>query len=99
LHLSLRPASATGTVVAYLYDLDATGTGELVTHAPASWLAATPGAPMGLDVQLSATAYDVPAGHRLALVVDTADPLYLDANPPAAAITVDGPSYLDVPLG
>jgi predicted acyl esterase len=99
LHLSVRPAGATGTVVAYLYDLDATGTGELVTHAPASWLAATPGAPTAVDVELSAMAYDVPAGHRLALVVDTADPLYLDANPPAAAITFDGPSYLDIPLG
>ena len=27
-------------------------------------------------MNLSATAYDVPAGHSLTLVVDTADPLY-----------------------
>ena len=97
LHLALRPASANGTVVAYLYDLDGTGTGVLVTHAPATWLDAEPGAPLTLDVALSAMAYDVPAGHRLALVVDTADPLYLDANRSGAAVTFTGPSWLDVP--
>jgi hypothetical protein len=40
----------------------------------------------------------VPSGHRLALVVDTEDALYLDANPWGAAITFTGPSYLDVPV-
>ena len=45
-----------------------------------------------------ATAYDVPAGHSLAVVLDTADPLYLDANRPATPITVAGSSWLDVPM-
>jgi putative CocE/NonD family hydrolase len=98
LHLTLRPASASGTVVAYLYDLDGTGTGALVTHAPTTWLSAVAGAQLTLDLALPAMAYDVPAGHRLALVVDTADPLYLGANPVGAAITFGGPSWLDVPL-
>ena len=94
LHLGVQTAPAQGTVVAYLYDVDALGTGRLVTHTPVSWLAPT-GA---LDVPIPATAYDVPAGHRLALVVDTKDPLYLDANTFGARLALTGPSWLDVPL-
>jgi predicted acyl esterase len=94
LRLTLRDAPATGTVVAYLYDVDWTGTGRLIDHAPVTWAAPT-GA---LDVAMAATAYDVPAGHSLALVLDTEDPLYLDANGIATAITVAGPSWLDIPM-
>jgi predicted acyl esterase len=95
LHLSLRNAPTAGTVVAYLYDVDWTGTGRLIDHAPVTWTAPVTGA---LDVALPATAYDVPAGHRLALVLDTQDPLYLGANALATPITVTGPSWLDIPL-
>ena len=96
-HLSLSATAASGTVVAYLYDLDAVGNAKLITHAPASWSGGTPGA-RSLDLALSATAYDLPAGHSLTLVVDTVDPLYYDENAPRGTITVTGGSYLDVPL-
>lgn len=95
LHLTVSPSAATGTVVAYLYDMDALGVGRLVAHAPASW---TSGGTQAIDLALPATAWDVPAGHRLALVVDTEDGLYLDENPFGAAIGVTGPSWIDVPL-
>jgi predicted acyl esterase len=94
-HLTVTPAAGTGTVVAYLYDVDLLGTGRLVTHAPYTWLA---GGRQVIDLALPATAWNVPAGHRLALVLDTEDPLYLDANPPGAAIAVSGSSWVDVPL-
>ncbi|HEX8346811.1 MAG TPA: CocE/NonD family hydrolase, partial [Actinoplanes sp.] len=80
MHLALTPGAAKGTVVAYLYDMDSRGYGKLVAHTPVSWSQATPGAPLPLDLALPATAWDVAAGHRLALVVDTQDPLYLDDN-------------------
>nr|MDT0659308.1 CocE/NonD family hydrolase [Micromonospora sp. DSM 115978] len=98
LRLTVRPAAATGTVVAYLYDLDPAGLGRLITHAPVSWRGAATGVAVPLDLALPATAWNVPAGHRLALVVDTRDPLYLHANPLGAAVTVTGGSWLDVPL-
>ena len=96
LHLELTGTAARGTVVAYLYDLDLLGTARLITHAPASWLAGTGN--RLIDLALPATAYDVPAGHSLTLVVDTVDPLYYDENTLGGSITIAGGSYLDVPL-
>lgn len=93
-HLELSGAASTGTVVAYLYDLDALGNAKLITHAPGSWLSPT----SSLDVDLFATAYDLPAGHSLTLVVDTVDPLYYDENASSASVTVTGGSYVDVPV-
>jgi predicted acyl esterase len=95
LHLTVKPGAATGTVIAYLYDVDALGVGKLVAHAPATW---TSGGTRAIDLALPATAWDVPAGHRLSLVVDTEDGLYLDENAFGAAISVTGPSWIDVPL-
>ncbi len=93
MHLSLESAPATGTVVGYLYDEDAWGTGRLVATAPVTWVA-----PVGpVEAAFPVTAYDVPAGHRLALVLDTRDPLFLDANSGVHPITLAGPSWVDLP--
>jgi predicted acyl esterase len=97
LHLELTGTAAHGTVVAYLYDLDTVGNDGLITHAPATWLGTGAGN-RGIDLALPATAFDVPAGHSLTLVVDTVDPLYYDENAPNDSITIGGGSYLDVPL-
>ncbi|MEU0054188.1 alpha/beta fold hydrolase [Streptomyces sp. NPDC006184] len=102
LHTTLTPTAESGTLIAYLYDVGPLGLGKLVTHAPYTWHGRTPGAPFTVDLDLFSTAYDVPAGHRLALVVDTVDPLYLEHNPSGAQLTfsspVDDPSYVSVPL-
>ncbi|WDE07757.1 alpha/beta hydrolase [Thalassomonas viridans] len=74
--LQLTPGKTRAMLVAYLYDVDWTGTGRLITHAPYTILDATPGQQMSLDLELVATAYDVPAGHYLSLVIDTSDLLY-----------------------
>jgi hypothetical protein len=41
LHLALRDAPASGTVVAYLYDVGLWGFGQLITHASVTWLTRT----------------------------------------------------------
>jgi len=74
--LQLTPSKSKAMLVAYLYDVDWTGTGRLITHAPYTLLDAVPGQPITLDMELVATAYDVPAGHYLSLVIDTSDLLY-----------------------
>ncbi|BCJ47455.1 hypothetical protein GCM10010168_18130 [Actinoplanes ianthinogenes] len=95
LHAPLTSSNPTGTIIAYLYDVNALGIGKLFSHAPITWH----GTGATVDLPLQVTAYDVPAGHRLALVVDTKDPLYLDANPKRnATVTFSGGSWLDVPL-
>ncbi|MFD8806281.1 alpha/beta fold hydrolase [Streptomyces sp. NPDC059597] len=102
LHTTLTPTAESGTLVAYLYDVGPLGIGKLVTHAPLTWHGRTPGEPFGVDLDLFSTAYDVPAGHRLALVVDTVDPLYIEHNPSGAQLTFSSPeadpSYVSVPL-
>ncbi|MFI1836206.1 alpha/beta fold hydrolase [Streptomyces olivaceoviridis] len=103
LHTTLTPTGESGTLIAYLYDVGPLGIGKLVTHAPLTWHGRTPGEPFAVDLDLFSTAYDVPAGHRLALVVDTVDPLYAEHNPSGAQLTFsspsDDPSYVSVPLG
>ncbi|MFF4019090.1 alpha/beta fold hydrolase [Streptomyces sp. NPDC001843] len=102
LHTTLTPTKESGTLVAYLYDVGPLGLGKLVTHAPYTWHGRTPGQSFDVDLDLFSTAYDVPAGHRLALVVDTVDPLYIEHNPPGAQLTfsspAEDPSYVSVPL-
>ncbi|AZP21292.1 CocE/NonD family hydrolase [Streptomyces aquilus] len=102
LHTTVTPTDESGTLVAYLYDVGPLGLGKLVTHAPYTFHGRTPGTAFGLDLELYSTAYDVPAGHRLALVVDTVDPLYIEHNPSGAQLTfsspADDPSYVSIPL-
>ncbi|AEV84289.1 acyl esterase [Actinoplanes sp. SE50] len=93
LHVSLTSSRPAGTVIAYLYDVNALGVSRLFSHAPVTWH----GSPTVLDLPLQVTAYNLPAGHRLALVVDTKDPLYFDANTAGSTITFHGGSWLDVP--
>ncbi|MEU7550808.1 CocE/NonD family hydrolase [Streptomyces sp. NPDC044571] len=102
LHTTVTPTKADGTFVAYLYDVGPLGIGKLVSNAPYTFHDKAPGQAFGVDVELFSTAYDVPAGHRLALVVDTVDPLYIEHNPTGAQLTFSSPrtdpSYVSVPL-
>ncbi|MER7818578.1 CocE/NonD family hydrolase [Streptomyces sp. NPDC096153] len=102
LHTTVTSTKESGTLVAYLYDVGPLGLGKLVSHAPYTFHGRTPGEPFPVDLELFSTAYDVPAGHRLALVVDTVDPLYIEHNPSGAQLTFSSPatdpSYVSVPL-
>ncbi|TQK51024.1 putative CocE/NonD family hydrolase [Streptomyces sp. SLBN-118] len=102
LHTTVTSTKESGTLVAYLYDVGPLGLGKLVSNAPYTFHGTTPGKPFAVDLELFSTAYDVPAGHRLALVVDTVDPLYIEHNPSGAQLTFSSsaadPSYLSVPL-
>ncbi|MFF1837753.1 CocE/NonD family hydrolase [Streptomyces sp. NPDC058231] len=102
LHTTVTSNKESGTLVAYLYDEGPLGLGKLVSNAPYTFHGQRPGHPFGVDLELFSTAYDVPAGHRLALVIDTVDPLYIEHNPAGAQLTFSSPStdpsYLSVPL-
>lgn len=82
LQASVTPSGKSVTLIAYLYDVDAKGTGRLITHNATTLRSSKPGRTHRLSLPLQATAYDVPRGHRIMLVVDTKDPLYWDATVP-----------------
>ncbi|WP_406279814.1 alpha/beta fold hydrolase [Embleya sp. NBC_00896] len=92
LHTTVTATKESGTIFAYLYDVGPLGVGKLVTHSPLTFHGKTPGTAFPVDIDLFATAYDVPAGHRLAVVVDTVDPLYLEHNPSGAQLTFSSPT-------
>ena len=73
LHVATSDDSA--HIMAYLYDVNALGKGTLITHGTAT-LHDIASQAQTLRVDLNAVAYDVPAGRRLGLVIDTLDPLY-----------------------
>ena len=89
-------------MIGHLYDVNALGVGKLISHAPQSWTGRTPGRAFPLDIALFATAYDLPAGHRLALVLDTQDPLYGGRTPLGSKVSFgspdDDPSEVALPL-
>lgn len=103
MHLSVTPSAATGTVMAYLFDSEPTGSSILINSVPFSWSGAAAGVPMPVDLAIPDLAYDIPAGHQLSLVVTTDDPKYADENPPGAPMTfsstVADPASLTVSFG
>ncbi|MBU8894001.1 acyl esterase [Corallococcus sp. H22C18031201] len=103
LHLTVTPGrSGQTTVVAYLYDTNWAGTGSLVTHVAVTLRDVVAGQPYTVDADFPATAYDVPSGDRLSLVIDTVDPLYADKAPALTSVKFSSPagnpSYVSVPL-
>ncbi|WP_031157483.1 CocE/NonD family hydrolase [Streptomyces xanthophaeus] len=103
LRVTYRAANPGSTFVAYLLDVAPDDSAHIVTHAPFTDLDSPPDSLISADIDLQATAYDVPRGHRLMLVIDARDPFYGDANLPRATLSFTSPettpSYLDLPLG
>ncbi|RHX85786.1 CocE/NonD family hydrolase [Leptospira stimsonii] len=59
----------------YFYDVGSNGVGKLITHGTASvYVSAFETSDLTID--LNAVAYDVPAGNRIAIALDTFDPQY-----------------------
>jgi predicted acyl esterase len=73
---TVTPSKADTTLFAYLYDVNAVGVGALVTHKPYTLRGVQPGKATTVDFTLESIQWDVPAGHRLVLVVDTQDLRY-----------------------
>ncbi len=74
--LQIQPKYEKVQLVAYLYDMNNLGIGTLITHGVITMPEADSGDKITVDFDLVTTAYDVPAGHRLVLAIDTKDPQY-----------------------
>jgi putative CocE/NonD family hydrolase len=90
-HLTVTPSATSTTLIAYLYDVDASGSGTLMTYQPYSLVRATAGAPTSLDIALQPIAWTLPAGHRLSLVIDTVDWRYQSLSTPGSTATFTSP--------
>lgn len=97
LQAAVTPSGKSVTLIAYLYDVNAGGTGRLITH-DALTLRSAPGRTSKAVLPLQATAYDVPSGHRIMLVVDTKDSLYWDASLPDTTVKMTD-ARLTLPAG
>ncbi|WP_439680080.1 CocE/NonD family hydrolase [Embleya sp. MST-111070] len=102
LHLTYTVDAAESTLIAYLFDVDAEDNAHIITHAPFTELRGESGRPVSVDIALQATGYDVRAGHRVMLVIDTIDPFYGDATDGDSTISLtlsdEDPSHLELPL-
>jgi predicted acyl esterase len=94
LKLQVTPSAEITTLFAYLYEVGPLGLGSLITHKPVKVTGA--GRTQTLDVELEPTVWNVAAGDRLALVIDTVDPRYLTESTRGSTVTF-GPSSLTVP--
>ncbi|TQV87235.1 alpha/beta fold hydrolase [Aliikangiella coralliicola] len=74
--LHVKPSSSKLQLNAYLYDVPPSGVGTLITHGPVTLHSAQAGKVVQLDWEFVATAYDVPAGHKIGIALDTFDLLY-----------------------
>ncbi|MFC0622907.1 CocE/NonD family hydrolase [Kribbella deserti] len=91
-HVTVTPSAADTTLFAYLYDVDALGFGSLMAHKPYGLVDAVPGQPKTIDFRLEATSWEVPAGHRLVLVLDTVDPRYRGLSKVGSSVTFTSPA-------
>lgn len=76
LSVFVKPTSRYYQLNAYLYDLAPNGVGTLITHGPMTQYQASAHQKVRVDWEMVATAYDLPAGHKIAIAFDTVDPLY-----------------------
>jgi predicted acyl esterase len=99
IEVTMTPSQPDTTVYAYLYE-ERFGVGALITHQPFSVRGATPGEPVDLAFELNATDWNVAAGSRLVLVLDTTDRRYLDTTTPGPVVfsSQSGSAVLTVPM-
>ena len=74
--LNIQPHSDKVQLVAYLYDMDRLGNARLITHGVKTLPAIRYGEKLDFNFDLVTTAYDIPAGHKLVIAIDTKDPQY-----------------------
>ncbi|TQM81091.1 putative acyl esterase [Saccharothrix saharensis] len=94
--LTVTPGAARTTLYAYLYEVNALGLGALVTHKPVTL---TGTGTRVVDLALEPVVWDVAAGNRLVLVVDTVDARYQGSSTLGSSVTFGADSWIEVPRG
>ncbi|MFI8456108.1 CocE/NonD family hydrolase [Kitasatospora sp. NPDC085464] len=101
--LTVRNTEGPATLVAYLFDVAPDGTARIITHEPYTAADLAPAEDRTVGWTLQPAAYDLPDGHRLALVVNSCDKLYAFSGTKDSTTTVSSPrgeeAVLELPLG
>lgn len=98
LELLFTPHDSDGTLVVYLLGVDENNVGHLFTFSPWTYKGLRARQETTLTIELTMTAYDIPAGYRLGVVIGTHDTLYLDQNRFDADIDFMEGSILKMPI-
>ncbi|MFD8594988.1 CocE/NonD family hydrolase [Kitasatospora sp. NPDC059646] len=104
LRLAVRADEAdAATLVAYLFDVAPDDSARIITHEPLTVTGLTPGTERPVKWALQPASYDLPDGHRLALVVNSRDRLYAftgkENSTTALTSPIDEEALLELPLG
>ncbi len=106
LRLTVRTEDAdteAATLVAYLFDIGQDGKARIITHEPLTVTGLSRGTDRTVSWSLQPAAYDLPDGHRLALVVNSRDQLYAFTGQENSTTTITSASgeeaVLELPLG
>jgi len=101
LRLTVTPNRSEASLFVYLYAVNSSGTGALITHKPYTLRGAIPGQAQTVEIALEPVVWRVPSGHRLALVIDGQDLRYGSENGVGSTVTVSSPagdpSWLRIP--
>lgn len=77
-NIHVKSSSPQQTVVAYLYSINPFGFAQLITHGVATFGNTSVTDFEKVKVSFYATAYNIPAGNRVGLVIDTQDEIYAE---------------------
>jgi predicted acyl esterase len=91
-HLTVTPSAENTSLFGLLYEVGPLGLGALVTHQAYTLRGATPGVARTIDLDLEPTSWNVAAGNRLVLVVDTVDARYATESTSGSTVTFSSPA-------
>lgn len=86
--LKVTTSHSEASIFVYLFDVSPTGDASLITHQPYSLKDVPPGSTHNASIDLQSVAWDVPAGHRVSVVVDTMDPRYWSRSTVGSKVTI-----------
>lgn len=91
LHVTVTPSVLQASLFVHLYDVAPSNQGSLITTSAYSITDATPRLGAPVDVALETIAYTVPAGHHLAVVIDTVDAKFASFSSVGQTVTFTSP--------
>jgi len=96
--LNVTSSTSTASLFFYLYDVNSSGTGRLMSVTPDTVTGLSLDKPERVDLTLQPMSWTTSAGDHIALVVDTVDPYWTSATPARSTVTVSSSTSTPVEL-